>query len=426
MDYRCLDGKKISIWGTEMKGRQAYIHLRTIANVHCFYDTYAKNWGKEFCGLPVKQWIPGKMEEEIIIISESWEMVPKLVHFGLKPFKDFIPYSFLLDRIDEYGELYQFMKLSKKESYSDYLNEKKLAINFGYCHSRFINHLLVLDEKFNSEYQVVNIPCVHWFRNRTEEEIELYNIFIEDEVLFQKVDLFIYETVKENDQKIPMNVLKKYLRDNCALLHFPLLNFSGYFPQLYKKRKDADTLSMYNVRYFDRFIDDLLIKGGNIDNICREVMSDDFLSKKEIEKWLKKQMILLKLSEKNCDIKIADFVENKFNKIQLFASPAHPTLHLLVEVSNRILDYLYPEYKHSLQEKIDLNHESRMFSAGFLTVGTDDCIIYPCVEKTLKLNKILKSFMICCDSGIRIPLSREEYIYEYARLRKYELNVDSI
>ncbi len=423
MDYRCLIEKKISIWGTDFKGRQAYIHLRTIARVVCFYDSNASKWGGEYCGLPVKQWMPGNSQEELIILSESWEMIPKLVYFGLKPFKDFICYSFLLDRVDEYEELHNIAELSgnTEECYRQYLGGKKLVINWGYCHSRFLNHLLVLDERFYNEYQVVNIPCVHWFKHCTEEIRELFDSFIDDSEFFQKVDLFIYETAKDGDQKISIDALKKQLHSGCAFLHFPLLNFSGYFPQLYKKRNAEDNDALYNVRYFDKFIDDLLKEGKSFSDISREILSESFMSKKEITSWMNKQILLLKLGEKGCDIRIADYVESFFDKIQLFSSPAHPTLFLLVEVANRILNHIYPDCRHVLQDKIDLNHESRMFKQIYFTVGVDDCIIYPCVEKGLNLDNILKSFMICCDSGIRIPLSREEYIYEYMRLRKYEL-----
>lgn len=82
-------------------------------------------------------------------------------------------------------------------------------------------------------------------------------------------------------------------------------------------------------------------------------LSESCIDEKDILIQLKKDKEWIQEREKNWDIKISDFIWNRFRVVQLFYDIGHPTNILLKEIANRILTYLGIE--HIISGEIDRN-----------------------------------------------------------------------
>lgn len=77
-----------------------------------------------------------------------------------------------------------------------------------------------------------------------------------------------------------------------------------------------------------------------MDEIADAINNTDMYKKEDIIKNFEHEMKKLKEREKNCDIKISDYIEENYRWKQLFYDPNHPTNDVIKEKAIRVLDIL--------------------------------------------------------------------------------------
>ena len=117
------------------------------------------------------------------------------------------------------------------------------------------------------------------------------------------------------------------------------------------------------------------------DEIIKIIFDEDYLSHHEIQKHIDQSFKNLQMREEYTDIKISDYIKEHFREKQLFFSPNHPNNELLLECSTRILDFLGMDNTIKT-EAID----------SFMSLMSEDVVIYPSVIKKTGLKTFYKSF----------------------------------
>ena len=98
---------------------------------------------------------------------------------------------------------------------------KKVCLIYANCQNQPIAKYLNRSAEFNREYLIHRFPVHNLIEKQTTIPSEL----------LQKVDLFIYQPVKDiHGERSSKAVLAK-LSPRCKKISFPSLYFKGYFPQ---------------------------------------------------------------------------------------------------------------------------------------------------------------------------------------------------
>lgn len=401
----------IAIWGGGNIGREVYWKLkREGCDIEVFYDSDASKWNKKIDNVQIKEY---KDENYFIIIATIYwkDIESKLESFGKKIIKDFVPYWMIENEISYEEIIRSYHGELVKEIFSFIKNEKRLAMIYGNCQTDILKNMLLFCSEFKRNYTIITVPIVPAYKSY--EQIES---IVNSEVLWQEIDLFIYQKIKLDNRFSKMlstEYLLPKLRNDCLKVSISSVYFRGYFIQYYplptENRKD------YLEQMFpfgDKFIDSFMSKKRNreeIDTFIEYICSNDFLSSEEIRRECEDSLQELKKREKNVDVKICDYIEKFYKKRQLFYSINHPDVSLLYEYTNRILEYL--EYK----KLPEISFLDMFLLFGSLKGG--EMVIYPSVIFSLKMEQWEKMYFanrgISGDLLLDFKTYQKEYIEYY-------------
>lgn len=175
---------------------------------------------------------------------------------------------------------------------------KKRCLIYSNCQGEIsVKKLLEYHPEFSSQY---NIDFLHNYNN---------------EKIYKKpdnVDLIIYQPVKWFEK--------------------PSCNYCA-FPYIY----DDGTFNVHHGTGGFKIIDDLISEGKDVLDMYDKGIIDFKLDERK-----QKSLEILKNKETECNIKISDFLEHN-SHLPLFFTHNHPTMHVMVEVTNRILTHLKME-----------------------------------------------------------------------------------
>lgn len=295
------------------------------------------------------------------------------------------------------------------EYYKQMIGHKKLAIIYGNCQTSVIEKILNANKEFRKRYKIISIPRVCTWDDRFE-------YLVTKDSIWQFIDLFIYQSVSKNNKfscMLNTDDLLKKLNADCIKINIINLYFTGYFPQVIpnNKNKLMDIHQSGIFPYGDKYIDELIEKEKNYVDIIDIVGKDDFISDFEIENCCEKSFCELRLREKEVDVKIVDYIEAHYKEEQLFYSFNHPNEHLLIEYSNRILQYLGFQ-----KNDIDIVD----FLLQFGTLKGQDIPVYPTVVKKLGLKKYEKVYYPNRFLFSEMILDFQEYIKMYIETTEFQ------
>jgi hypothetical protein len=244
---------------------------------------------------------------------------------------------------------------------------KKLCLIYANCQRDLIKSHLELSEDFVDNYDFGAIP--YHFK-------AIQDRFIIPEEILEQTGLFIYQPVSNKYGKQSTDYILNQLPSDCLSISFPYIYFNGYHPQFTK-------LDSHNLA--QRFLNDgsnlgdsnvitLVKEGYSAEEIVKKVREDNFYSSEFVSQNIEQTLAELGRREKETDIKIADFVQQNYQKQYLFYIPPHPANLIGFYVVNQIL------------EKLAFKQLSKPHPVEQL-VGVR-LPIYPSVIQTLKLDFI--------------------------------------
>lgn len=401
-------GNVLAIWGAGNIGKKVYHKLKYEGyKIAAFYDSDPAKWNNKIDDLEVREY--NCSTYFVIIATEYWkEIVPILEQSGKEFIKDFLPYWMFKDEV-KFEELMKLFSTDKLEIFFNVIKKKKkIAMIYGNCQTEILKNMLLFHPGFTKDYLIITIPIIPAFKN-----LEHIKGIVDSPVLWKEIDLFIYQNVRLDNRFSKLlsteNLIPK-LRKDCMKISIISIYFKGYFIQYYPVYNEdyLDELFPFN----DKFIDDYMSKKRTkeeIEDFLDKICSNEFLSYEEVQQECKYSLQELKEREQFVDIKISDYIEEHYQKRQLFYSVNHPDIYLLYEYANRILEFMKFE---ELPKLVSLD----MFLLfGGLKGG--EMVVYPSVIHVLGMNKWEKMYFPNRMVMSNLLLDFKEYQKKYIEYR---------
>lgn len=260
-------GEKIAIWGTGSLARKIYALYCDKVDVVCFYDSDEAKTGQTIGNVKVEKW-SGNCEYKIVIASTFWREIAVMLNYtefvkngGIYTLSSI--YFKNTTRLT-YTDLRDFLEISKYDDYTEFIENEKIVVLYGNCQMNMIEGIMKLWDDFTRDYMIVNVPKVYgWIYDK-----KMMTQFVNDNRFWKSVDLFIYQTVSEDNKFSPIlatdNIIKK-LKADCKRLSILNLYYKGYFPQIDVKNEKLLMTTVRHTGLFtfrDKYVDALLQNGG--------------------------------------------------------------------------------------------------------------------------------------------------------------------
>ncbi len=337
--------KKTVVFGTGLDAVKCIYHLqkREIEIAYCLNNNCKE---EQFCGYPVYEPDQNHLKNVFLLVAVRSHVYPiisrQLQENGLLEFTDYIYYEWAY---------------------------KKVVLLHGNCHMAIIRSFLLSSESFNRQYSVYPNPPIY----------EIKAGKIEKNVL-ENCDIWIHEDIRpDNDYSYFLS--DEYMRNLCRAdvteIIIPHLFGLGkaFFPQSEwnlrnrKIKNGEDANGMFP--HADKVIDGCVEQGMDKEAIIEYCMSDQALSRNEIEENFKLYLDKMTIREQKWDIKIVDYILKNYKKRRLFYDMGHPTNEILGVISSAILDKLNIRNACiTANENLDVHEEP----------------VYPIVKKVLHMD----------------------------------------
>jgi len=266
--------------------------------------------------------------------------------------------------------------------------------------------------KFSKKYIFVNLPAIN---SRGDE---LYDL-LQEEAIYSICDIILLGVVPGNLRSelstSLMENIKKWCTKDCRVISITSAAFKGYFPQHTENRNyECDENEIPIARYFawgDKNINKLYKLGLSTEKIIHKIVDTSFYGIDWCRRYFENEFKILEKAEEKCDVKIADYLRNIYDKTIAYYSWTHPIPIVLIEIARRIALVL------EIEEDFAGYKDEK-----FLEMKTNEEIVYPSVLKALGLydeehlkRRIMPGHMLFMNKR----LSTEEYISKYI---EYVLN----
>lgn len=343
-----------------------------------------------------------QQEAYIVIAIKEWvDVANYLEEKGKKFYFDYIPISLM-----EYSNIIDigFYKLKTKGFDPRYwlkkfANGKKIVACYGECHMTCYQELLNSCHEFVNSYIFISMPTVNDYSNSYYELINRLDIWGEcDLILLNRNEKLDY--LKGYNSKEILRAKKK----NCIVLEITPAFFKGYFPQI--RENKGNIVDWHYFTWEDKNINQFIHNNKEIE-CSTKIQKPDFYDEQWITQYIAKCFNILIKTEENCDIVIADYIQEHYKERILFYSPTHPVNEVLEEIASRILNKL------NINEKVKLRKKKAL--------ALHETPIYPSVNKILGIQTYNRRFCPGDDENIKMDLG--EYIEAYINNARRRVNV---
>lgn len=386
--------KKIDciLWGTGNDAEQFFYRNRDKINLVYCLDNYPK---ERFYEYEVKKPTQDLCNRKILIAVATSiyyeEVAEQLKSYGLNEIEDFIYFEWF----------------GKK------MSGKKMAIIHGNCHTGIVKEYLELSNEFSEQYYIYPVSFIH-----ANQEGEIPNHVL------SRCSLLIHQFIRPDNSygyKLSSEYLCKAVSNECKTVAIPNVYgiMKAFFPQDYEDKKNVrKNLGKLDdpFIYRDSYIDSMIEKGQPTSQIIKGYY-DNIFNQEHVVDLFSQNMRALKEREKEWDIKICNFIKDKYKTEQLFYDVGHPTNILLKYIANQIL------IKLGMQM---LNHNCEMNRC----LDMHEVPIYPCVKDILGLSwnndEILRKSQEAQNYVFSdVPMDYAEYVKEYVYWH-YETNENKL
>ena len=375
-----MSARGIAIYGTGSIGQRTYKVCRWRYLVACFLEsTPLRDRLLELPVYSLENFLSFYDAKRPLIVVATQDYAADIVQIlkdhGLQWGEDFITYRELPGVMLDYFSLRErFTEREAIDILRGLKQGKKLAILYGNCQMDGLQRYLLRCPAFNDEYEIMLLPPV--FDYTSARLRRLYEGF------WKLCDLFVSMRVQRENRfstKLATEELEALLPQRTKRLWIPNTFFRGYFPQARKNKRNVDTEMHQSGRFpfSDYYVDTIVARGGTAAQAIQRILQPDFLQGDEILKKVETSLEELEKREKDCDIRISDYIREHYRERQLFYSENHPINEVIKVVAGRIV--------RSLGLTWILTDAGEVESS--FTLKGQDVPIYPAVIKALGLKE---------------------------------------
>lgn len=300
----------------------------------------------------------------------------------------------------KYLEIKKELISNGKEEFKDFIGYrmfgKKICIINMNCYGFYIKPFLEQNSKFREIYGIYPIPAIH----------ENKELMIDENVL-KNTELYIHQDIRENNyisEKLSDKYIFPKLKKGCVKICVP--NFVGLFNGFYPNIQNKTYTNVDNETMFfkDTVIEEAYsVCGdtGKLDKIMEYIYNYKFDSGL-VKEQFNHMICRLRQREKNWDIKIVDYIIDNYKRINLIEDINHPTVSLLYEICNRLLELL----------EIENTNYEKTYNMGFAM----EIFVMPQVKQILGMEwkkERVRLYTIDYCFHDRQPINYRQFVQEY-------------
>lgn len=397
-----LSSKRIILFGAGKVAEEFYCEYKDKLNISHCVSNFKQEWGENGLAneLPVR---PYKREElksnDYVVICGriAFKAIEiQLKNDGFNMYEDFVEAT-IADAV---------------------FQGKKIALFYGGCILRDIYYCAIRCEKFTDAY-----AAVYTQNARKQTVVGNRTLYYMKDIC----DIYIYSPkVLDLDSVYSLDIDE--LPEDCKVVSVSNLIFSLYWPQVSAK------LGEYNEYYLHPYVAkrDLIFyhtmfrreefnitamvkRGKSTEDIVKCLSAEDFYTEKQVIKNRNICFKLVQIAEKNIDIKIGDYLQDRFQTELVYQNCFHTNKYVIWEYVKRIMNHIGVE----VEELGELIEDTPLY----IHHG-GDVPIYPSVAKHLNLSFINEDtkYEIMTENGI-VEMTFQEYVSYYADYTRKVLEI---
>lgn len=276
---------------------------------------------------------------------------------------------------------------------------RKIIGFYGECHIYVYGGYLSQIELVKQKYCLLGKKEIEYLARWHTKEIAKKSAW-------DKLDVLIYNPGVPNRNGAPsLEQVLEWIPDKCKKIEVTNAAFKGYMPQHTEHVFKNNGYFVWGDKYLNKLLDNEIVTENNYAELSRE----DYISEDKVNEHFDKSIKWMKMYERQCTIKIADYIEKNGKDRILYYSVTHPETELMIEITRRIL-------KEIGVDSEDLT--SKLSYAGELfDLHSHGESVYPCVIKGLGIQNSTDR-RVQYGNYKEIRLDFKEYIREYIRLGK--------
>ena len=206
----------------------------------------------------------------------------------------------------------------------------KRVVLYTNCQGKAIREILACHPDMSTDYDLKNAIVIgNYELMNNQQEVPIDTI--------RDADLFIYQPISVDRGQYSTQVVLQHIKPGCTTQSFVYLYNYSFWETLVFADGDYD-IGTFGIKYAalnHEPITSLRDSGISWAEIERRIHANT-LDWKFRERYEKTQAILRE-NEKECTVKVADFIDANHKTQHLFYTQNHPTEHLLVFVAKSIL-----------------------------------------------------------------------------------------
>ena len=286
------------------------------------------------------------------------------------------------------------------------LRGRKLVAFFGECHMYMYTELLSWNPAFRKKYLPMGAASIGAL-------VKKYGSIMYRKDTWNKVDVLIYNpNVREPKGGLTTGQVLAWLPEDAKRIEVTNAAFKGYMPQHTER-------VFPNKGYFNWGDKNLnaLLKANHIDEAAVSALGgDDFYQADYVTSFFEKSLKQMRLSERECAVKIADYVEEHGRERALYHSVTHPKPELMLELTARIACALGLD-KTCLGPRAGTEVE-------YLDVGSHGELVYPSVWKALGIREGSWETRTIQPGNYLEEYTFWQYVKEYLRMGRENMNME--
>ncbi len=385
-----ITGCDIILWGYGDVAKFFYLKYKEEFHIKgCLTDDRCHpNFFDDEQAISIVEWndYVGDKNEYIVVCAEPFAHIEnEIMASGLQLFEDYIS-VYLLEPV---------------------LSDKKIAIMAGSCQMAMMFDFLKESKTFTDQYQLFRFTS-HYWRSRWSLKTLSY--------LKNLCDLYICIKHEDEDKKF---FKKEELPENCKIVTVTTAILRLYWPQMKINLKNNSN------EYFilnreekghspfacaDVNINRMIKEGKDVEEVIALLTSEDFYTKEEMDKHIEMIFRIAEYQEDGCDIKIASYIRENYQKKMIYRDMTHMQIDLVWEMVRRIVEFLGMDTTEIMEMKEDENNQANQMYKNHCT----EIPVYPSVAKHLGLEWCDEDtlFVVTNYNGVK-KMTFEEYVRAY-------------
>lgn len=410
--YYLKENEKIIIWGCGKVGTEAIEKYQKKYEI-CFLVDSKIDIDSESEYLGYKVYNPNKLAEltqrqaMVIVAMYQWQTVTEqLKRLGMHIFKEYIPIDYLDYKMIDPSFIGELEDTSDIEFYLKRLSQgNKIVAMYGMCHMARYKRILSQSEQLAEQYILLDMPMINEIGDKKYR-------FLKEKQIWEVCDVVVCTPTPflKNYDVFNLKTIQDFLKPDCKVITVTTAAFKGYFPQ-HTEIRDCDLKLKDYFEWGDKNINRMIKQGKSDEEIISILLQEDYYDEEKVEAFFTHSLVLMKMEEQDCTIKIGDFIEKNFRNELLYYSWTHPVIKVLAEVARRIL----AEFS-----VMDMDVEKCMLEDSFFKLDSGEELLYPSVAIRIGVQDNLRERKInpgCDYKGVK-KLTAMEYIKAYIQSMK--------